>query len=61
MAAEGGKKCMDCVFCGYAAGRLVNGLLKRFFTVLTKTDITVLPFRQSYHLSIFYRHCLELS
>jgi len=27
MAAEGGKKCMDYIFCGYAAGRFQNGLL----------------------------------
>jgi len=39
MAAKGGRKCMDFLLCGYAAGRLGNGLPKRFSTVLAKTGI----------------------
>ena len=36
MAAKGGRKCMDFLLCGYAAGRLGNGLPKRFSTVFGK-------------------------
>ena len=39
MAAIGGRKCMDFLFCGCAAGRLKNGLLKRFLTGFNETGI----------------------
>lgn len=43
MAAMGGRKYMDFLFCGCAAGRLENGLLKRFLTVLTKLASEPIP------------------
>ena len=43
MAAIGGRKCMDFLFCGCAAGRLENGMLKRFLTVLTKLASEPIP------------------